>query len=355
VENGIMNYKRLMSSTALVGAGVVLAGSALAQEGGGFTVRLSGFTEFGGIYASDETMSTGSDRGYNFYNDNEVHIRSKVELEAGSGFDAQSSNASVDEVGLYFSSGWGRLELGSDDGAEDVMFVGGEDAQAGTGGIDGDTANLAQLQLNDTGDAMKATYFTPRLAGFQLGASYTPDNAGDSRINNNGTIQNSFGGGVNWVGVLGPVDMTLSAVGLVGDGEPQGPNSATSSDDPKAWAVGGLLGFGGFTLGLAYNSEKDSPAGLGDVKIFNAGLKYGFGPANVSVGYVWNKTDDFDDDQHEIAVSGDYGLMPGVTLKADYTYNNNDPGKDVSSTSVCQFGECQGSTSSAVVTVQLDY
>ena len=54
------------------------------------------------------------------------------------------------------------------------MFVGGEDAQAGTGGIDGDTTNLDH-PVPDTGDDAKATYFTPRIAGFQLGASFTPD------------------------------------------------------------------------------------------------------------------------------------------------------------------------------------
>ncbi len=59
------------------------------------------------------------------------------------------------------------------------MLAGGEDAQSGTGGVDGDTNNLSSVIDLNLGDVTKATYFTPRLAGFQLGASYTPDTTDD--------------------------------------------------------------------------------------------------------------------------------------------------------------------------------
>jgi hypothetical protein len=42
---------------------------------------------------------------------------SKIELEAGSG-SGNGSKAKVDEVGLFFSGSFGRLELGQEDGAE---------------------------------------------------------------------------------------------------------------------------------------------------------------------------------------------------------------------------------------------
>ena len=89
------------------------------------------------------------------------------------------------------------------------MAIGGEDAQAGTGGIDGDTNNLVQFETPDTGDDAKVTYFTPRVVGFQLGASFTPDN--DTGISNRdepgyqpGTQEDIVGAGVNWMGALGP-------------------------------------------------------------------------------------------------------------------------------------------------------
>ena len=65
------------------------------------------------------------------------------------------------------------------------MGIGAADAQAGTGGIDGDTQNLVQFETPDTGDDAKVTYFTPRIIGFQLGASFVPDNnTGISDSNN---------------------------------------------------------------------------------------------------------------------------------------------------------------------------
>ena len=44
---------------------------------------------------------------------------SKIELEAGSDR-ANGSKAKVDEVGVFFSGCFGRIELGQEDGAENV-------------------------------------------------------------------------------------------------------------------------------------------------------------------------------------------------------------------------------------------
>jgi hypothetical protein len=224
VENGIMQRKLLLGSTALVSAGLLMS-SAQAQEMrvGGMEVVLGGYTEFGVKAASRNTLKDSDNaKKYLFYMDNEVFVNaqgatesgilygSHLELEVGSG-DGNSDNAFVDEVGLYFSGNFGRVELGQEDGAEDVMAIGGQDAQAGTGGIDGDTANLDQPELIDTGDDTKATYFTPRLAGFQLGASFVPDTGDGFSTNQPGQFHETVGLGGNWVGALGPVDLTVSA------------------------------------------------------------------------------------------------------------------------------------------------
>ena len=104
------------------------------------------------------------------------------------------------------------------------MGIGAADAQAGTGGIDGDTQNLVQFETPDTGDDAKVTYFTPRIVGFQLGASFVPDNNTGISDSNNPAInppgssyENIVGAGVNWVGALGPADLTVAATGIMGD------------------------------------------------------------------------------------------------------------------------------------------
>ena len=341
-----MQHRLLLGSTALVSAGILLAGTTPAKAQ--IEVVLGGYTEFGVQAATEDTNVNGaSDRNYNFFMDNEVFINalgvteggiqygSEIELEAGSGR-GNVSDAFVDEVTLFFSGAFGRFEFGREDGAEDVMSIGGEDAQAGTGGIDGDTTNLTTFEITDTDDSAKVTYFTPRVAGFQIGASWTPDN-GDGLTDDGEDQENIVGAGINWVGALGPLDLTLAGAGVRGENEGDG-------DDLESWEAGALLGFGGFTAGAKYGQEMD----LNEGQFINAGVKYGFGAANVSVGYVYFDPDD-GEETNLFAVSGDVGLMPGVTLKADVTYNDEDPFAD---------DDAPGDTDdtiAGVLTIQLDY
>jgi hypothetical protein len=347
---------KLLGSTALVSAGLLMSAAAQAQETmrvAGIEVVLGGYTEFGVKGATDDTLTdSGNNRNYDFFMDNEVHIDangatesgilygSHLELEVGSG-EGNTDNAFVDEVGLYFSGNFGRIELGKEDGAEDVMGIGAADAQAGTGGIDGDTNNLVQFETPDTADDTKATYFTPRIAGFQVGASWTPDD-------NDGILddqpapaqENIASAGINWVGALGPADLTVAATGILGEAE-------TTGDDLRSWDAGALLGFGGLSVGANFfqNTDLDERWGVA------AGIKYGFGAANVSAGWVYNDPDG-GDEGHLFALSGDIGVLPGVTLKADGTYNTEDPGADCNDAGVC--GDTDD-TLAGVVSIQLDY
>ena len=165
-----MTKKLLLGSTALVGA-FALAAPAYAD----IEVTLSGQVEFG-LSAGDEETVDGDNRGYFFFMDSETKIQAEGATDHGLGYSAKvelevdadaggSENVNSDEVVLAFWGGFGRAELGREDGAADNMFVGGEDFQAGTGGIDGDSANLALPGATDSGDAAKITYFTPRMGG----------------------------------------------------------------------------------------------------------------------------------------------------------------------------------------------
>jgi len=354
-----MNQKLLLGSTALVSAGVLMAGPALAQD---FEVTLQGYTEFGTRLAEDNILPTQGgnpsggtgDRGFGFFMDTEIHFLaegttdsgitygSKVELEVYSGSGLGSDGTSADEAGVFFSGGFGRIEAGRDDGVEDVMFLGGADVQSGTGGTDGDTANLTQPEIQDSGDSAKVAYFTPRIAGFQLGASYG-DPGDDGGADDNGNFGNGVGVGGNWVGAFGGLETTLSAVGYFADGESGGtPGTADffRNNDISNYAVGGVINFAGFGFGATWGQQTDFNEG----DIVNIGLQYGFGPASASVG--WNYfSPDAGEDQNVYAVSGDIGILPGVVLKGDYTYNDETELRD---------GSFAG-TSAGVITVQVNY
>ena len=182
---------------------------------------------------------------------------------------------------MFFSGGFGRVELGREDGAEDVMSIGGEDAQAGTGGIDGDTTNLTTFEITDTGDSAKASYFTPRVLGFQLGASWTPDNGDGLTDDTDGEQENIVGAGVNWIGALGPMDLTVAGAGILGENEGDG-------DDLESWLKWARCSASAASrFGVKAGREND----LNEGEFLNGGIKFGFGAANVSVGYVFFNPD----------------------------------------------------------------
>jgi outer membrane protein OmpU len=393
-----MLRRSLLCSTVLVSAGLLISGSALTQEPeeeeaqqeeaqeeeeaqdeeaeqeeaeqeeaqedeeaeedeearqvrvGGIELTLGGTTLFGVQAGTDNTI-TGeqNDQGYVFYMDNELSIQangatdtgilygSTLNLEVGTGgLDGDPPVTAIDEASLFFSGAFGRFEFGRRDGAEQLMLVGGEDAQAGTGGLDGDIPNVNFIEFENTDIAAKATYFTPRIAGFQLGASFTPDyedNAENEFQGEDLEGENGISPGVNWVGSLGPLDLTLSAVGLFAQCESNCENGEDDDEDDgegfqdeqKSWAVGGLLSFGEFTLGATYNRQDDFAPETQDNHIVNFGLMYGFEEADISFGYSYNAFgDEAFNDSHLFVLSGNIGLLPGVSLLADVAYNTND-------------------------------
>ena len=198
-------------------------------------VRLGGMTLFGVQAGTDNTITGDNDQGYIFYMDNELLIEangatergilygSTINLEVGTGgLDGDPQETAIDEAALFFSGKFGRFELGRRDGAEQLMYVGAQDAQAGTGGIDGDIPNLNFIEFENTDIAAKTTYFTPRVAGFQLGASFTPDyedNGAENQFQGEDLEgENGISPGINWVG----------------HGRPAGPHAC------RGWSVLGL-------------------------------------------------------------------------------------------------------------------
>jgi len=331
-----MSKKLLLSSTAIVGA-FALATPALADT----EVTLSGQVEFGFSAADEETIDDG--RGYFFFMDSETKIEAegaadnginysaKVELETDA--DGDGGDVNADETRLAFWGGFGRVELGREDGAADNMFIGGEDFQAGTGGIDGDPQNLNINLVADSGDAAKITYFTPRVGGFQLGASFTPD-TGDAENDSDddaGDIEEHWELGANFTTSAGGADVTLTAVASIGDAE-------VGDDDLEDYGIGGGVEFGGLGVGVGYAFREEADEGNG----LTVGAKYGFGPANVSAGFSYDDPDE-GDDSNVLAFSADYGLFPGVTVKGDLAFNSDDSDAD---------GD---STTAGVVTLQLNY
>lgn len=178
-----------------------------------------------------------SDRdGFDVLQDGEITFSPSITLDNGLTFgvnvqfeaDSFDGGDDVDEAYVTVGGSFGQVVLGSDDSAFGTMLYGAagvgwagvrSSTMTGTmmGGGFGARGDHAQL----AGDAMRITYYTPRFAGFQLGASYARNASEDDRgfESRNTDLQDIISLGANYDQTFGNVRVRLSGIFETGDQE----------------------------------------------------------------------------------------------------------------------------------------
>jgi len=365
--------KTLLASTALVGAALLAAPASAGTVGSkdAMSVTLGGTFWFS-VAVYDEDVSAGRGRGYRFgVNESEVYVGASntadngikygvnIELSAG----AADGTAADEAYAFLDSDQWGRLELGDQDDATNRMRFGSQNAHKGLGGPNGGLgSNLtlfggfggeaagarADWDNVTTSDDTKATYFSPRFAGFQLGASLTPDTGivsgtgGLVDTDNDGDFENVISYGANYVGKFDEIGVGLSFVGQTGDDE-DALGSGSTVEDLSVWSVGGKVNFAGFALGAHYNDFGESGIttanannGADAGSAWSVGLGYQAGPWGVSAWYTDHEKDNANTSpagarQTELTRLGfgaGYTVAPGWLLRADLEFISHDNPSD---------------------------
>jgi outer membrane protein OmpU len=319
--------KVLLGTTALVAAGL-LAQPALASD----PIKL----QVKGYYQNLVTFSdtdAANKQDMQFRHEGEVFFIGSTKLDNGLtvGFDAQleivnrSDNRWMDETYMWFEGGFGKLLLGGENSAGYLTHVG-----APSVGLGFDDRNFGVLDVNGgrtrpglSGDSEKITYFTPRMAGFQAGVSYNPENdtSGGPYQNRNFGIRNDVTTGVKDIWSVGlNYDGKFDAASIRASiGYETGSAAVSGQDDPSAISVGLNVGFGGFTIGGAYTDRDNMNTGDTytnglDSKIYAVGIAYRTGPWGVSALYNYNDNDgQTKNKEYEVAAS--YQLGAGVQLR----------------------------------------
>lgn len=318
----------------------------------GFEVSLFGSVEVSAVTGRNEALEgSGTGYGYALDVDPEVEIAANYQMDSGFYYGADVS-LDVEELSgsssvLHFSGGFGEIRFGQDSGAEDDIFIGGGDSQAGSGGIDGNAANLVDVGLTGSGSAVKASYYTPRRRGVQVGVSFTPDTtAGGSGPvaledleDNTGRFRDHVGLGANWVASVMGADVIASAVGSFGQ--------AVAGDNLSSYAIGGNAALGRLSVSAGYAAETS----FNDRDLLNVGITYGFDPwieglgeshfgAGVAFLFPENAPD-----STVFALSGDLEMAAGLRLFGDLAYNHREgPSPDG-----------LGSSLSSVLAIELSY
>ena len=287
---------------------------------------------------------------------------------AGTGYESQ-----IRRNWVALQSAFGEVRIGSVDNAAVQLSHRSMDAftagSTGGGAKTNDFVNSPNIfntdDVHTTGIRLydrqsdKITYFSPRIAGFQVGANYTPEASKDRNsglaTSAGGVLQRGYAFGANYVETLSGVAVRASA-GYVAWQMPK--NSATGAgqngSDPSAWNFGLGFGYMGFDLGgsyAKYNDVMSQPANgplrldatgvaaatnvarfMADMRVFELGLGYTMGPARMSINYYNGEsttvknadttvnvaaiTNAGKDKRHGYAVSGAYTMGPGVNLEA---------------------------------------
>ncbi len=362
--------KLLLATSALVGL-AVLAEPAAAQV----TVTLGGSLRFGAVWYDDDESAAetaaGGLREFEFYTNTEIVVRADgkadngltygayIEMEADQRGDVDNGDSS-DEVNLYVAGGWGRIELGDQDGVSDV-FGGSITAPSGygTGGWDGDWGQagvrnslsggntVREFATNssvefttpknpDSGDSTKITYYTPNFAGFQAGVSYVPQNGSEgqnvNRFERTGGFQDFIEAGVRYSGAFAGATVNVGATGTWAEGTAPLAGGA-AIEDLFAYQVGAQVGYAGFLVGGSYMNAADSGLAPGafddDNEVWAAGVQYTTGPIVVGVSYLSGEHEGStavaaNDEYEAWYIGATYTIAPGFTTGLDVVLFESD-------------------------------
>ncbi|MGO1119051.1 porin [Rhodovibrionaceae bacterium A322] len=342
--------KFLLSSSVLALAAALPA--AASAEDGKIQLEVGGWYQSVVSFVSQDNDNAGLNANGQMNDYNPVNVRQAGRIEFSGrtvlengvrvGFytDMRAVTVPDDQIAqtyVWTEGNFGRVEAGSASAAANTMSYAAPSAGLGLNSPDfvlfqvNDTLAPTGGFLNFTDDANKITYFTPRMSGFQLGASFTPntDNTDGDRqtfgLNNSkdvGAYKNAASFGANFVESFDSVDVSVSGGYEWAKLEANDASTGNNLEDYKAYSVGTEIAFSGFTLGGMY-SQNNAGADNSDVTWWDLGATYGTGPWTVGVTYVDVSAENgagVKDKRRMGELGATYALSPGIDLIGSLQY-----------------------------------
>ena len=345
-----MMKKILLGTTAIVGT-ALLVGPALAEAP---KVGMSGNVKFEATFVDQDPISattSAKTRGYDFTvddaeivfkasstADNGLEYGAKIEYE----FEANvGGGQGTDEAMIWLEGDWGTLNLGNEDGAEDSMKVGGFSLLTAAGGYDGENeftnssgAITGPSFVGDTSDANKISYYTPKMSGFQVGVSFTPDSGQDldeAMSDDDGDMETHFGVGVKYDGDFDQVGISASVRYMAAGYEANDDVGATTEqNDVSSVGLGAKVTFGDFAVAAGYQNNGDSGVteanetlGLDAGEWYDVAASYSSGAITVAAGYFHSQKKTAATTKSEadmFTIGGNYAVADGLAVYGEFNY-----------------------------------
>lgn len=309
--------KKLVSTSAVAALlGTVYGHGALADTAEEtMELELGGYF-IGSVMIVDDEISNISNAlvdpdSYRFDGKSEVRFEGVSVLDSGLryGFRAEvtiedqvtrivpgdSSRDLVDEAFLFLDGGFGRVEIGQQEGVAGQFSVGSPHALQNLSVSESRREDMADpLALSPVGtiadgsdDFAKVTYMTPSFGGLKLGMSFTPDTERRT-MNGKGEAFTSVGAdrgedivefGVVYSRDFQALSVDMSATYVTADATPV-------FDEQEEWNAGVKVGFHGLTVGGSYHESGSPVVGSEKYEAYDVGVAYETGPWKVSAQFA---------------------------------------------------------------------
>ena len=343
---GFTMKKLLLNGTAVAGLALALTATPAAAE---LELGLGGHFSAYGVFASqdDGAGEPGADlHEFELMREAEVYFMGETTLDNGLTVGAEiqlegqtDGGDQIDESYIYMSGDWGRLNVGSENGAAYLLQVGAPAVDKNFDGIDPeyivvDGTNSALLAngrglnygmgiggQNDRGDTDKFTYLSPVFSGFQFGASYSASLQEDASVRDGftsdaaagGALKDSYEVAARWAGEFDGVGVTAGA----GWAQAEQEDEVAGEDDREQWNVGLNFNVSGFTFGGAYFEDNNAVDSDGETTTYALGVNYETGPYTVGASYLASETEtgaSTEDELSRVLVGGSYAYGPGMSF-----------------------------------------
>lgn len=317
-----------------VAASAVLASMAQTAQAAPMAVTVGGY--FNTALMAQDFDAAPDATSLNQEQDGEFHVKGKRKLDNGMelGFqiqvEAEQSSDQIDEHYIYLKGDFGRLTIGAENSAANMLTVGynkylGYKQAADDFLVDlKKTGYLKTEHAFVTGDANKITYVSPRIAGLQAGISLTPSTKnlkGDARgveESGDGVGDNAISLGLRYKGAFNGVKVAASYASEKAEEGGSGADGDGTFEDSSIGLEAKTKGFTFSYLSLTRESEN-----------WGSTADYEKDFSNIAISYKLNKKTtigfDMQDDEvtagngagdtyEHVRFGGNYKLASGMSL-----------------------------------------
>lgn len=266
---------------------------------------------------------------------------------------ATEDDATIDDANetyMYVSGGWGRVNVGSEDGAAYLLQVAAPSADSNVDGLRTYIEGVGGLNTGGWGydhadfrNTDRFTYLTPKFNGFQAGVSYAPE-AGQNAVGNNVASmaadnneedhEDLWEVAARWDGEFQGFGLSLGGGYSTTDLEAAGTANTEFTDGLDTWNAGLNVAFGGFSLGGAYLRTETEVLAAGptypdvETRVWIVGAGWDNGPYHAGLSYLDGEIDTNQTgtvaEGSRWTLGGGYTFGPGMTFRGSVSKFNED-------------------------------